>query len=254
MTELPIPTRLTPLRDDHLWSFPDINGYRIHVRLRVWPTKEGGHLVVATDLQLGAGLINAAESLVRACVREFGPQVTVVRHFTPYTMSAFERDTFDALPLDEKGVARPKRCTEEILKLLGAGVVGFPGDAPPGPADAGASVVAPESVQLARLVAAVLRLTQTKVTERRPNGYPTKHGPVAERDLDALSRLRLISPVLNHLSHFIGEVVLDPYETRAGAKREKKLERVIETLQEQAWQLQELFDDLVNEERERGTD
>lgn len=50
------------------------------MRLRVWPTNDGGHLVIATDLELGAGLINAAESLVRACVREFGVPVTVVRH------------------------------------------------------------------------------------------------------------------------------------------------------------------------------
>ncbi|MCW2903052.1 MAG: hypothetical protein JWO67_5317 [Streptosporangiaceae bacterium] len=79
-------------------------------------------------------------------MREFGPPVTVVRHFTPYTMSAFERDTFEVLPLDEKGIARPKRCTEEILELLGASVVGFPGDVPPGPADAEAPVVGPQSV------------------------------------------------------------------------------------------------------------
>lgn len=107
MPDLPTPTRLSPIRDDHAWHFPGINGHRTHVRLRVWPTNDGGHLVIATDLELGAGLINAAESLVRACVREFGPPVTVVRHFTPYTMSAFERDTFDMLPLDEKGIAGP---------------------------------------------------------------------------------------------------------------------------------------------------
>ncbi|MCP3822090.1 hypothetical protein NLX86_29585 [Streptomyces sp. A3M-1-3] len=253
MPELPTPTRLSPIRDDHAWHFPDINGHRTHVRLRVWPTKEGGHLVVATDLELGAGLINVAESLVRACVREFGPSVTVVRHFTPYTMSAFERDSFDVLtPLDEKGIARPKRCTEEILKLLGASVVGFPGDAPPGPADAEAPVVGPQSVHLARLVAASLRLTQTRVTERRPNGYPTKNGPVAEPDLDAISQLRLTAPVLNHLSHFVGGIVADRDGTAAGAKREKKLARVVEALQKQAWALTELCDELVNEEREQS--
>lgn len=251
MSELPIPTRLSPIRDDHAWSFPDISGNRVHVRLRVWPTKDGGHLVIATDLELGAGLINAAESLVRACVREFGPPVTVVRHFPPYSVTAFEHDSFDVLPLDEKGVARPKDCTKEILRLLGASVVGFPGDAPPGPADAGAPVVGPQSVQLARLVAASLRLTQTRVTERLPNGYPTKNGPVAERDLDAISQLRLTSPVLNHLSHFVAEIVLDAHGTAAGAKREKKLERIVEALQRQAWELALLCDELVNEERER---
>ncbi|MCY0945681.1 hypothetical protein [Streptomyces antarcticus] len=249
MPDLPTPTRLSPIRDDHAWHFPDINGHRTHVRLRVWPTKDDGHLVIATDLELGAGLINAAESLVRACVREFGSPVAVVRHFTPYTMSAFERDTFDVLALDEKGIARPKRCTEEILKLLGAGVVGFPGDAPPGPADADTPVVPPQSVHLARLVAASLRLTQTRVTERRPNGYPTKDGPVAERDLDPISQLRLTAPALNHFSHFIGEIVFDRDGTAAGAKREKRLEKVVESLQKQAWVLTELCDELVNEER-----
>lgn len=199
--ELPTPARLSPIRDDHAWYFPDINGHRTHVRLRVWSTNDGGHLVIATDMELGAGLINVAESLVRACVREFAPPVTVVRHFTPYTMSAFERDTFDVLtPLDEKGISRPKRCTEEILELLGAGILGFPGDAPPGPADAEAQVVGPQSIQIARLVTASLRLTQTQTTERRPNGHPTKSGPVACRDIDTISQLRLIAPVLNHLS------------------------------------------------------
>lgn len=180
------------------------------------------------------------------------PPVTVVRHFTPYTMSAFERDTFDMLPLDEKGIARPKRCTEEILKLLGASVVGFPGDAPPGPVDAEASVVGPQSVQMARLVAASLRLTQTRTTERRPNGYPTKSGPVAGRDLDAISQLRLTAPVLNHLSHFIGEIVVDRDGTASGAKREKKLVKVMEALQKHAWELTKLCDELVNEEREQS--
>ncbi|WP_406515398.1 hypothetical protein OH809_19570 [Streptomyces sp. NBC_00873] len=84
MPDLPTPTRLSPIRDDHAGHFPDINGHRTHVRLRVWPTKDGGHLVIATDLQLGAGLINAAESLVRACAREFGEPVMVVRHYPPH--------------------------------------------------------------------------------------------------------------------------------------------------------------------------
>ncbi|MFF1715765.1 hypothetical protein [Streptomyces sp. NPDC058268] len=253
MPELPTPTRLSPIRDDHAWHFPDINGYRTHVRLRVWPTNDGGHLVIATDLELGAGLINVAESLVRACVRELGEPVTVVRHYPPYGLPAPNHDSFDVLtPLDAKGIARPKRCTEEILKLLGASVVGFPGDAPPGPADAEAPLVGPQSVQLARLVAASLRLTQTRTTERRPDGYPTKDGPVAGRDLDAISQLRLTAPVLNHLSHFIGEIVVDPGGTAAGANREKKLVKVLEALQKQAWALTELCDELVNEEREQS--
>jgi hypothetical protein len=73
----------SPIRDDHAWHFPDIKDHRTHVRLRVWPTKDGGHLMLATDLQLGAGLVTAAESLVRACVREFGEPVTIARHYPP---------------------------------------------------------------------------------------------------------------------------------------------------------------------------
>jgi hypothetical protein len=98
-----VPTRLSPIRDDHAWYFPDIDDHRTHVRLRVWPTKGRGHLTIATDLQLGAGLINAAQSLVRACVREFGEPVTVVRHYPPYVLPASHHDSFDVLPLDEKG-------------------------------------------------------------------------------------------------------------------------------------------------------
>ncbi|MEU2561843.1 hypothetical protein ABZ626_21275 [Streptomyces longispororuber] len=253
MPELPTVTRQSPIRDDHAWHFPDIEGHRTHVRLQVWPTSDGGHLVIATDLELGADLINVAESLVQACVRKFAPPLTVVRRFTPYTMSAFERDTFDVLtPLDEKGISRPKRCTEKILELLGAGIVGFPRDAPPGPADAEAPVVGPQSVQMARLVEASLRLTQTRTTERRPNGYPTKSGPVAGRDLDAISQLRLTAPVLNHLSHFIGEIVVDRNGTTAGTKRDKRLEKTVEALQKQAWPLTELCDELASEEHEQS--
>ncbi|MCX4826711.1 hypothetical protein OG883_44525 [Streptomyces sp. NBC_01142] len=243
---------MSPIRDDHAWHFPDINGNRVHVRLRVWPTNEGGHLVIATDLGLGTGLINAAESLVRACRREFGEPVTVVRHYPPYGLPAPDHDSFEVLPLDEKGTARPKECTEEILKLLGASVVGFPGDAPPGPADAVAPLVPPQSVQLARLVAASLRLTQTRTTERRPDGWPTKSGPVAERDLDPMSQLRMTGPVLTHLSHFIGEIVVDRDGSAAGAKREKRLAKVVEAIQGQVWTLAQLCDELVSEERDQG--
>lgn len=252
MHALPTPTRLSPIRDDHAWHFRSISGYRTHVRLRVWPTSDGGHLVVATDLDLGAGLINSAESLVRACVREFGEPVTVVRHFPPYGLPAPDHDSFEVLPLDEKGTARPKQCTEEILKLLGASVVGFPGDAPPGPADADAPLVPPQSVQVARLVAASLRLTQRRTIERRPDGIPTKSGPAAERDLDPISQLRLTAPVLNHLSHFIGEIVVDRDGTAAGAEREKRLAKVSEALQKQAWELSQLCDELSSEEDEQG--
>ncbi|MCW2903051.1 MAG: hypothetical protein JWO67_5316 [Streptosporangiaceae bacterium] len=98
---------------------------------------------------------------------------------------------------------------------------------------------------------AALRLT-SRVTERRPNGYPTKHGPVAELDLDAISQLRLTAPALNHLAHFIGGIVADRDGTATGARREKKLAKVVEALQKHAWELTELCDELVNEEREQS--
>lgn len=55
----------------------------------------------------------------------------------------------------------------------------------------------PQSVQTAGLVAASLQLTRNRTTERRPNSYPTKSGPMAGRNRDAVSRLRLTAPVLN---------------------------------------------------------
>jgi hypothetical protein len=38
--------------------------------------------------------------------------VTVVRHFQPYSMIAFEHYSFEVPPLDEKGVARPQLCAD----------------------------------------------------------------------------------------------------------------------------------------------
>ncbi|WP_331727308.1 hypothetical protein OG871_40005 (plasmid) [Kitasatospora sp. NBC_00374] len=233
---------MTPVRDDHAWYFPNINGYRTHVRLRVWPTKDGSFLVVATDLMLGAGLINSAESLVRAAVREFGSDVTVVRHFPAWTMGAEESDEFDVLPLDEKGVARPCSCTAEVLELLGAGVTGFPGDAPPRPTDADAAGVAPQSVHLARVVAAGLRLTEKRVVER-DGPMPKKYAPAAAKDLDPLSQLMLMTVGLRHLTHAVDGIALETIDTPDGLKRQKRKERIIEAVFEQVAKLSELCDD-----------
>ncbi|MFI9307032.1 hypothetical protein [Streptomyces triculaminicus] len=79
MPVLPALAQLDPVYDEHAWHFPNVNLHRAHVRLRVWPTVAGGHLVVTTDFMLGGGLVNMAESLVRACVREFGDGMSVVR-------------------------------------------------------------------------------------------------------------------------------------------------------------------------------
>ncbi|MEV8334290.1 hypothetical protein [Streptomyces niveus] len=249
---LPIPaTSLSPIRDDHAWAFPDVNGYRIHVRLRVWPTTDGGHLVVATDLELGAGLINAAESLVRAATREFSEPLTVVRHYPAQTLPAPGPDAFDVLELDERGRARTRRCTAEILDLLGPSLAGFPGDSPAGPVNATADVIPPQSVQLARILAAALRLTQTRVVERQSNGFPLRYGPVARKDLDPISQLRLVVPALQRLTRFAGDIDLDGAQTSLGAQREKKLAKITDKLYDQAWELTRLCDALIAEERER---
>lgn len=245
MPNLPRPTRLSPVSDRHAWPFRDSSGYRIHVRLRVWPTHEGSYLAIATDFQLGAGLINAAESLVRASMQEFGPAVTVVRHFPPYTMSAFERDTFEVLTLDSRGVARPHQCTAEVLDLLGPGVTGYPGDNAPGPVNTDLPVVPAQSVQLMRLLAAALRLTQHRTLERHDNGYPAAHERVTQKDLDSISHLRLTGAALNHLANFIAEINVNTDGTVAGAKRDKTLRKIIRSLHERTWALSELCDELI---------
>ncbi|MFI1154553.1 hypothetical protein [Streptomyces sp. NPDC020817] len=42
----------------HAWRFPHVNGRPVHVRMRAWPTNEGGYLVIATDLMVGGGPVN----------------------------------------------------------------------------------------------------------------------------------------------------------------------------------------------------
>jgi len=249
-TVLPTPARLSPVRDDHAWPFAIISSGRSHVRLRAWPTKDGGTLAIATDLMLGAGLVNDAEALCRAVAREFGDEAVVVRHFPVWSMLARDNDVFHLLTLAEKGTACIQPCTEEVLDLLGASVLGFPGDAPPGPAEAGAAVVPPQSVHAARALAALLRLTETRTGEPRKDGLP-RHEPVAEADLEPLSHLKLGVAALEHLAWFLREADVDEHESRAGTKREKKLEKITETLHQQAWELTFLADEMVAEQRER---
>ncbi|MFD8262662.1 hypothetical protein ACFV19_27955 [Streptomyces griseoluteus] len=62
MPDLSTPTLPSSIRDDHAWHFPDPNGQPTRARLQVWPTLDGGHLVITTDLELRASLITAAES------------------------------------------------------------------------------------------------------------------------------------------------------------------------------------------------
>ncbi|MEU2769866.1 hypothetical protein ABZ628_24375 [Streptomyces diastaticus] len=251
-TVLPAPARLSPVRDDHAWSFPLISGALSHVRLRVWPTKGSGPLAIATDLMLGAGLVNDAEALCRAVIREFGRDAVVVRHFPAWSMLAIDgEDTFHKLTLDEKGTAHSHTCTREVLDALGPSVLGFPGDTPPAAAEVGAAVVPPQSVHVARILAALLRLTDTRVIERRPDGYPTRKAPVTEADLSPLSHVKLGVAALQGLSHFLGEADVDEFETAAGSKRDKKLAKIVETLQEQAWELAVLGDEMAAERRER---
>ncbi|WP_149563206.1 hypothetical protein [Streptomyces cacaoi] len=252
-TVLPTPARLSPVRDDQAWPFPIISGGRSHVRLRVWPTKDSeGPLVIATDLMLGAGLVNDAESLCRAVVREFGKDAVVVRHFPAWTMLAIDgEDTFHRLTLNAQDTAHWHPCTREVLDLLGPSALGFPGDIPPVSAEVGAAAVAPQSAQMARVLAALLQLNENRVIERRPDGYPTRHGPVTERDLPPFSHLQLGTEALRRLTSFLGEANVNAFETTAGSKRDKKLGKIVETLQEQTWELTRLADEMLAEERER---
>ncbi|MFF2226886.1 hypothetical protein ACFVV7_26630 [Streptomyces globisporus] len=254
-TDLPAPARTAPVRDDHAWPFPLSTGGRSHVRLRLWPTRDHpGPLAIATDLMLGAGLINNAESLCRAALTEFGPHTVVVRHFPAWSMGAIDgEDVFDQLTLDNRDHARVRRCTQQVLDLLGPGVLGYPGDTPPAHTRTGAAVVPPQSTHIARALAALLRLDETRVIQRRPNGYPTRSGPVAEKDLAPLSHLKLGTEALRRLSAFLAEADPDPHESAAGAKREHRLGTVIHTLQEQTWLLGLLADELAAEERSRPT-
>jgi hypothetical protein len=251
-TDLPVPARLVPVRDDHAWSFPIAWGSRCHVRLRVWPAKEGGPLVIATDLMLGAGLINDAEKLCRAVHAEFGSGAVVVRHFPAWSMFEVRgEDSFDRLDLDAEGVAHARRCTRQVLDALGPSVLGFPGDIPPGAAGVGAAVVGPQSAQMARVLAALLRLTEKRVVQRRPDGYPIGYGPVAEPDLDPLSHVQLCAAALSRLESFLGRADVDEFDTAAGAKRDKKLGRIVEALQKQVGELRQLGDGMAADQRER---
>ncbi|MER7579549.1 hypothetical protein [Kitasatospora sp. NPDC097691] len=49
----------------------------------------------------------------------------------------------------------------------------------------------------------------------------------------------------------MGETDVDEFETAAGAKRDKKLAKIVEALQEQAWELAVLGDEMAAERRER---
>ncbi|MFJ9167359.1 hypothetical protein ACIRN5_23655, partial [Lysinibacillus fusiformis] len=144
--------------------------------------------------------------------------------------------------LDEKGVAQPRSCTREILELLGVSVVGFPGDAWPRPADADTAGVPPQSVHLARVVAAGLRLTEKRIVER-DGPRPTKYAPAAAKDLEPLSQLMLTTAGLRHLTHAVDGIVLEAIDTADGLKRQKRKERIIEALFEQVAKLSELCDE-----------
>ncbi|MCZ0984167.1 hypothetical protein O1L60_46250 [Streptomyces diastatochromogenes] len=85
--------------------------------------------------------------------------------------------------------------------------------------------------------------------ERRPDGYPTRTGPVAEKDLAPLSHVKLGTEALRRLAGFLAEADTNPHQSAAGVKRERRLGKIIHTLQEQTWQLGLLADELAAEER-----
>ncbi|MFB6807642.1 hypothetical protein [Streptomyces sp. NPDC056387] len=238
---LPTPAQLSPVRDDHAWHFPNAHRSRLHVRMRAWPTTEGGYLVIATDFMLSGGLVNQAESLCKAVAEEFGDQVTVVRHFPARTMLAHGRhDRFDLLVLNAEGIAEDHTCTEEILDLLGPSVLGFPGDTPPGPAGDELVRVPSQSLYMARMQAAALRLKQSGI------------GTVVDRDLDSASRLGLGASALERLADFLANALVDNESTEPGDKRERKLEEIVTVLKAQAWELTAFSEQLESEARVRG--
>lgn len=225
--ELPVPLGPEPVCDDHAWAFPNGNGNLMHIRMRAWATKDGGHLVLGTDYMLGGGLINMAEAFYNATVREFGTHVTVVRHFPAWTMTAGPADKFQRLDLDDAGTAQARDCTDEILSLLGPAVQGFPG--------APGVVVGPQSTQMGLLHSALIRLDQV-------------HGTVVAKDLDPASQMALSTAALERLTKYIAAIIVDD-ETKEGAKRERELERVVEALQKQATELMLLGDQVRHRDR-----
>ncbi|OIV39349.1 hypothetical protein BIV57_00440 [Mangrovactinospora gilvigrisea] len=226
--ELPSPVRLMPTYDAHVWPFTNALGHLTHVRLRVWPTRGGGHLAIGTDYMLGGGLVNMAESFYAAVVREFGASATVVRHFPARTMLAGRGDKFQLLlEPDERGVSDVWECTEDVVELLGPGVLGFPGDAAPGPGREPGP--AAQSVYLGRLHAALLRLDQV-------------HGTVVPKDVEPADQMTLATTALERLTKYIANIVLDD-DTGGGAERERRLARVVDGLQQQAMQLMFLADE-----------
>ncbi|MFI9585925.1 hypothetical protein ACIHCQ_29720 [Streptomyces sp. NPDC052236] len=96
------------------------------------------------------------------------------------------------------------------MDLLGPGVLGFPGDTPPSPAEDGSRALSAQHVLMARLVAAALRQEQHR------------HGNVMDKDLAPISQLPWVSWVWSawasssRTSSWTGTAA-------AGAKREKKL-------------------------------
>jgi hypothetical protein len=136
--------------------------------------------------------------------------------------------------LNERGIADWTTCTDEVLALLGPGVTGFPGDFPAEPGEVEASRVPAQSVHLGRLQAALIRLEQV-------------HGTVVGKDVDPVSQLTLSASALERLAKYVANILVDEHDTAAGSKRERKLEKVVEVLQKQAWELTFLHDELLHQ-------
>lgn len=235
--DLPLPTGLTPVRDEHVWPFINTARHLTHLRLRAWPTQAGGHLVIGTDYMLGGGLVNMAEAFYEAVVQEFGAPVAVVRHFPARTMLAGRGDKFQLLlEPDSQGECATQECTEEVVGLLGPGVLGFPGDTVPAPGQAPG--LAAQSVYLGRLHAALIRLDQV-------------HGTIVDQDVNAAGQLILATTALERLTKYIASIDLDD-DTSAGAQRARKLEQVVEGLKQQSMQLLFLADETHAQSRQKG--
>ncbi|MEU1824147.1 hypothetical protein ABZ502_17185 [Streptomyces abikoensis] len=77
------------------------------------------------------------------------------------------------------------------------------------------------------------------------------HSAIVARDIDAASQLSLGTSALERLADFLANALIEDEGTKAGDARERKLEKIVETLKAQAWELVALSDELESESRAR---
>ncbi|MFE2880825.1 hypothetical protein ACFXG6_25525 [Streptomyces roseus] len=63
------------------------------------------------------------------------------------------------------------------------------------------------------------------------------HGTIVGKDVHPISQLTLSATALERLTKYVGNITVDQHGTAAGAKRERKLEKIVDVLRQQAWEL-----------------